>query len=182
MQKSKFLAGLVAAVTVIALVGSVRADSPKNSTAEAKKTNDAFERLKKMAGDWQDVAPKDEASKGQTLFSYRVVGGGSAVIETVFPGTDMEMVSVYHKDGDKLVMTHYCCCGNQPHLQASAGSDKDSLAFELTGGCNLNPAKDTHMHAFRVRFQDADHVHSECDIYSKGKVSEKHGFDLVRKK
>ena len=46
----------------------------------------------------------------------RTTGGGSAVTETLFPGTAHEMMSVYHMDGDDLVLTHYCAGGNQPRM------------------------------------------------------------------
>jgi hypothetical protein len=39
---------------------------------------------------------------------YRVTGAGSAVVETLFPGTPHEMVTVYHARKGVLCMTHYC--------------------------------------------------------------------------
>jgi hypothetical protein len=187
MPVSKFSLGLVVGAVLIASAAAdesaKQAKKPANGATDGRA---AFEQLKKLASDWQFVTPKDEASKGRTILRYKVVGGGSAVVETVFPDSDMEMVSVYHRDGDDLVMTHYCCCGNQPRLKAQTGTDKGEIAgeiaFELTGGCNLNPAKDMHMHSFRVRPVDADHLHSECEIFANGKCTEKHTFDLVRKK
>ena len=179
MPRSKFFACGVAGLGLFTALAA--GDPAKKAAGDNGDTNAAFERLKKLAGDWQYANPKDEASKGQTVVRYRVIAGGSAVVETIFPDTDMEMVSVYHRDGDQLVMTHYCCCGNQPHMKAKTGADKDDLIFEFAGGRNLNPAKDTHMHGFRVRFRDADNLHSECDLYSNGKLTEKHSFDLVRK-
>jgi hypothetical protein len=183
MARSKFLVGLC---TGIVLLGSAAADEPGKAASKPATTkasaDAALNRLKKLAGEWQYVTAPDEASKGKTVVRYRVIGGGSAVVETIFPDSEMEMVSVYHRDGDELVMTHYCCCGNQPRLHALTSGDSSEIAFELTGGCNLNPAKDLHMHAFRVRFVDGDHLHSECQIFANGKVTDKHTLELVRKK
>jgi hypothetical protein len=183
MPRSKFSLGLVVGTLLIASAAADEAaKAQKKADTGATDGRAAFEQIKKLAGDWQFVAPKDEASRGQTVLRYRVIAGGSAVVETIFPDSDTEMVSVYHRDGDQLVMTHYCCCGNQPRLKARSGSDKDEVNFDFVGGCNLNPEKDTHMHDFKLRFIDADHVHSECELFANGKVAEKHVFDLVRKK
>lgn len=155
--------------------------------AGAEPVNDpisaAFERLKKLVGDWeQRAAADDDAAKGKIASQFRLTGGGSAVAETIFPGTEMEMLSVYHRDGDALLMTHYCAAGNQPRLRAKIGKDNNELIFEFVGGSNLNPAKDLHIHGGVIRFVDADHIHSEWFVYANGKPSGKHSFDLVRKK
>ena len=140
----------------------------------------AFDRLKQLAGDWEMA--NHAADNGKTAVRYRVTAGGSAVVETLFPEAEHEMVTVYHRDGDQLVLTHYCSLGNQPHARAKLGGDKDEIAFEFAGGCSLNPEKDVHMHSFRVRFVDADHLHIEGQAYANGKPREVHALDLVRKK
>src|SRR4051812_25593828 len=79
----------------------------KGKTAVDAKT--AFARLKTMAGTWQNKlegAGKDHHG-GDDKVIYHLTGAGSALVETDFPGSDHEMVSVYHLDGDDLRMTHY---------------------------------------------------------------------------
>ena len=152
------------------------ADAAKDAAAVA------LDRLKTLVGEWEMVKPPDESSKGKTAVRYRLTGGGTAVAETIFPDSAMEMLSVYHRDGEQLVMTHYCAAGNQPRMRTKIGKDKDELVFEFAGGSNLNPAKDMHVHGGRVRFVDADHIHAEWEMYADGKAATKHSFDLVRKK
>ena len=60
------------------------------------------------------------SKKGDLVARYAVTAAGSAVVETVFPGTEHEMVTVYHADGSDLVLTHYCMEGNQPRMRAKA--------------------------------------------------------------
>ncbi len=79
-------------------------------------------------------------------------------------------------------MTHYCCAGNQPRMRGKIGERKDELVFEFAGGSNLNPAKDGHIHEGKIRFVDADHLHSEWAYFADGKEAGRHSFDLVRKK
>jgi hypothetical protein len=141
----------------------------------------ALEQLKSLAGDWEQIG-EGAAAKGTTAVTYRTTAGGSAVVELLFPGTDMEMVSVYHRDGKDLVMTHYCMVGNQPRMRARLGDNPNQIVFELTGGTNLDPAKDAHIHGGTIEWIDRDRLRSEWDFYSKGKLVEKHKFELVRKR
>ena len=60
---------------------------------------------------------KETEHKGEESVVYKLTGAGSALVETQFPGTGHEMVSVYHLDGDDLRMTHYCAAGNQPRVK-----------------------------------------------------------------
>jgi hypothetical protein len=176
--------GLWAMLFTGALVGVALSDGEKKKAdADAGRTADAiFDRLKALEGDWEAVQGNEQVKKGQLLSQFRLTGGGTALAETILPGTPMEMLSVYHRDGNQLVMTHYCCVGNQPRMRARPGKDKNEVVFEFAGGTNLNPAKDPHIHGGVVRFIDADHIHSEWDFYVDGKSGQKHSFDLVKRK
>jgi hypothetical protein len=168
------------------LAGVVQAGADENSKTEAganagSAADAIFQRLKGLAGEWEAAKASDQVKKGQVVLTYRLTGGGTAVAETILPGTPMEMLSVYHRDGEQLVMTHYCCAGNQPRMRAKPGKNKDEVLFEFTGGSNLDPAKDGHIHGGMIRFVDANHLHSEWEFYVDGKPGRKHTFDLVKK-
>ena len=75
-----------------------------------------FESLKKLAGDWVEVG-KDGKPTEKVVSSIRVTSAGSAIEETLFPGGDHEMVTMYFLDGDRLLLTHYCA--GQPAATAS---------------------------------------------------------------
>jgi hypothetical protein len=177
MLRSKFFLGLVAGA---ALLATSTAAEP--GTAGNAGTNAAFERLKTLVGDWEAASPKIQGLEGKVAVRYRLSAQGSAVVETLFPHTPHEMITIYHRDGDQLVLTHYCCCGNQPHMRARLGGNKDELIFDFAGGSNLDPAKDKHMHNHRLRFMDADHLHADWELYENGKSVATHSVDLVRKK
>jgi hypothetical protein len=183
MTCPKFAAGMLFCATVFAAAG---ADEPttseKKPAAGVEKTKSAFERFQRLVGDWEYQNPKEEALKGKTVVRYKLTGSGSAVVETLFPGEEKEMISVYTRDGSQLVLTHYCCAGNQPTMRAKIGEGTDEIAFEFTGGNNLDPAKDFFMHGYTVRFVDADHIVGSWEYYQGGKSGGKHSFDLVRKK
>ena len=81
----------------------------------------SLDRLKALAGEWVAAEDNEMAKKGDLVARYAVSAGGTAVVETVFPGSTHEMVTVYHLDGPDLVLTHYCMEGNQPRMRAKDG-------------------------------------------------------------
>ncbi len=110
---------------------------------------DAFAAIKKLQGDWRGVPMMKGMPAARSI--YRLTAGGSAVEETIFPGTQMEMVFVYHMDKGDLLMTHYCMLGNQPQLKFNARKSTPSdLYFDFAGGTNLNPRRDAHMHSLHL--------------------------------
>jgi hypothetical protein len=119
-------------------------------TAHAATTAaEAFASLKKLQGEWRGPAMMKGMPPGHSI--YRNTAGGSAVQETIFPGTKMEMLSVYHMDRGSLLMTHYCALGNQPRMKLNTRkSTPGELVFDFDGGSNLNPRRDAHMHSLTL--------------------------------
>ncbi len=79
----------------------------------------AFEKLKGLAGSWTGAGPEGE---GEAPHEYRLASAGTVVMETMYGGTDHEMINMYHLDGDDLVLTHYCSGGNQPRMKLDRAS------------------------------------------------------------
>ena len=165
-------------VSVIALVAGV---ALTEAAAQTTSPNQArFEALKKLAGDWVEVG-KDGKPTATVLTSIRVTAGGTAIHETIFPGTDKEMVTLYHLDGDDLILTHYCVLGNQPRLKAEPGKDAKRIAFKFSGGTNLKSPDDMHMHDATLILIDNDHFRAEWTACKDGKACHQANFDFVRK-
>ena len=141
----------------------------------------AFEQLKQLAGEWQGTAMTKDGPPAQVR--YEIVSNKSAVMETLFPGTDHEMRSVYFIDGGTLVMTHYCAMGNQPHMKLEASASKPTeLVFDFTGGTNMDPAKDTHIHSGKITLLDGDHVEAVWTVYQGTQQTGANRLFLTRKK
>ncbi len=138
-----------------------------------------LEWLKSMVGDWVQV-DKDGKATDVVMSKMRLTAGGSAILEILFPGTDHEMVSVYHQDGAKLMLTHYCVLGNQPTMQARFGVDKNQLVFEFVSGTNMKPT-DSHMHRGTLTRIDKNHMRNEWENFKDGKHNGTHGFEFVRR-
>ena len=141
----------------------------------------ALERLKQLSGEWRGQASAEKGGM-PTSVVYAVTAGGSTVTERLFPGTDHEMLTVYHLDGADLVLTHYCAMANQPRMRlvSATGTDPVELTFDFAGGANVDPAKDAHMHAGRLVLRGADKLDAEWAVYDKGKQIGANKFALER--
>ncbi len=127
----------------------------------------AFERLKGLAGDWEETSRR---GGGPLRVHYEVTPDGSVVIEIFDPGTVREMINVYHLDGpDRLLLTHYCALGNQPRMRLETSSLPGELRFSFAGGTNLNPERDRHLRWEVVRLLGDKWIESEYAYYQDGK-------------
>jgi len=128
-----------------------------------------FERMKQLVGDWEGTQSGHGQEGAKVRVEYRLTAGGSALVETLFPGAPEEMVSVYYDRKGKLAMTHYCMLRNQPRMTlAKSDARMIELVFARKGN-DLDPAKEKHMHAVRITFEDNDHIIQKWTLYEKGK-------------
>jgi len=167
-------------IAVALLAAGVAAAPPAAPQADSKGAGRAqLERLKKLAGDWSGRAG-DGKEQFDAKVTYRVTAQGSTVVETFFAGTPHEMVTMYHLDGDALVLTHYCAAGNQPRMRARPGADPSRIVFDFRDGTNLDASRDMHMHAAALEILADDHIRSEWTSYQGGKPAGSANFDLRR--
>ena len=140
-----------------------------------------FERLKNLAGEWVAAEDGEMFKKGDVVSRYAVTASGSAVVETVFPGSPHEMVTVYHADGPDLVLTHYCMEGNQPRMRAKNPKGSSRLDFAYDGGTGIDPKKDRHMNSATIDFVGPDELSTVWTEIEAGKPVFVAKSRLVRK-
>lgn len=138
-----------------------------NEPAKPAPVSPEFERLKTLVGTWQGKTDMGQGPVDVTL-TYRLLAGGSAIEERVFAGTPNEMVTMYYDKNGKLALTHYCVLGNRPGMLLKSSDDK-TLKFDFDESCGINPAKESHMHALTIRFDDADTITTTCKAIIDGK-------------
>ena len=155
-------------LAILVLAAGSALAAPASPSAGRTPGSEAFERFKALAGEWVAAEDGDMSKKGDLVARYAVTAAGSAVVETVFPGTEHEMVTVYHADGKDLVLTHYCMDGNQPRMRAKAprGSRYD---FTFDGGANIDPSRDRHMNSASVELVGADEIRTVWTELALGK-------------
>jgi len=136
-----------------------------SSAARCAAGDDAWKQLLSLAGEWQGTY-----GDKKTTVTYTVISGGSAVLESMkMPAPEPDMVTVYHRDGDAFVATHYCSIGNQPRMRApGAEADGKSIRFRFADITNLKPGGG-HIKHLTVTFEDANHFTQEWTSSSKGK-------------
>jgi len=137
-----------------------------------------FEALKTLVGKWEGTTKMHDKEE-KTEVTYALTSGGTAIMETMMPGTPHEMVSIYHKAGKSLAMTHYCALGNQPYMPLKK-ADKKSISFELKKPVGISSMKEEHMHAVTLTLQDNDTLVQDWVNYKGGKKAGNVTFTLKR--
>lgn len=154
------LLGILFVLTLLAPgVGS--AAEPTTRAAQA------FENLKELAGQWQG---KNSRGEPATL-SVAVGAGGHAVLDDYRsgPGGKLSMYTVYHLDGENLMLTHYCVSKNQPRMRARFVDDQKVVHFDFLDATNLTDPKMGHMYKAEIHFVDDDHFWSVWSYRADGK-------------
>jgi len=140
-----------------------------------------FETIKSLEGTWAGKAAHEGGEGFPVEVRYRVTAAGSAVEETLFPGTDHEMVTLYHLDGDRLMLTHYCSAGNQPTMVAEkAPEGSKTIRFRFLRATNMRSNADAHMHQAEMTL-DGEKLKSQWTMFQDGKPTEEARFELTRK-
>lgn len=164
-------------IAVLVIVVSLSVPSLSFADSEPQKpVNLGFEKMKSLVGTWKGKTEGDE----KVTVNYRLVAGGAAIEEQLSHG---DMVTMYHLDGGKLMLTHYCVAQNQPRMRAATfkGGDK-TLSFAFFDATNMADSKAMHMHNLVFSFSDADHFTQEWTLYQDGKESQKVVINLERVK
>ena len=69
------------------------------------------------------------------------------------------MVTVFHLDRGRLVLTHYCSAGNHPRMRARTTTSPDQpLEFATFDVANLGHAAEGNMQAMSMRFSSANEM------------------------
>lgn len=148
------------------------------TAAEPAAPDSAFETLKALAGEW--AGQRDDGATVKV--TYEVYSNGSAVVETITPPDEPNMVTVYHLDGQDLRLTHYCAAKNQPRMKAkSVSPDGRLLSFEFVDATNLARPTDGHMHALEITFLDSDRIRHKW-TWMENEQKRDNVFDLARVK
>ena len=125
-----------------------------------------FERMKSLVGEWKGTSMDGKSA----TITYTLVSDNSALMERLAMAGESEMVTIYHPDGDHLMMTHYCSAHNQPRMRSQAVSPEiKNLTFDLVDVTNLSSPDAGHMKKLVVTFSDRDHFTQEWIWIQKGR-------------
>ena len=138
-------------------------------------TQKIFTEICALVGDWSGIN-----EDGQPVsIKYALTANDSALVEQWFFHNDMEALTIYHPDGDRLMAMHYCPIGNQPRLDLKRRSADGTLEFEYVAATNLPSLATAHEHAFDLRIIDANTIHRN-ETYVENGTMESNGTTFTR--
>jgi hypothetical protein len=136
----------------------------------------AFDQLKSLAGSWSAKTPD-----GHTIeVSNRLTSGGSVLMSEI---TGHEaMITMFHLDGGRLLMTHYCAAGNQPRMVGTLSPDGKTITFNFLDATNLLPSQGGHMERVVFTLIDTNHHTEEWQFVGNDGQKQREMLDLQRAK
>ena len=168
------LATLALAAAWLAAPAAAQQPAPDH---HAMKPSKGFSQLTPLVGEWEGQTPDGKPVRA----SYRIVSGGTALLEDLRMGGEPEMVTVYHPDGDRVAVTHFCSSGNQPQMEtAPITGDAKQFSFEFVRATNLASPSDGHMHHLTVTLVHKDHFTEEW-TWQEGGAGHAALFHFTRK-
>jgi hypothetical protein len=177
MEAIHVITSLVRAGLSIAVLAGSSAVASAQSPAD---TAAAFVRLRTLAGQW-DATEKGNPSFAETV-TYSMTGRGTVLVEDMRATSMGHMLTAYHLDKGRLVLTHSCGAGNQPNMRLRVIEEgRRRLQFELHDITNLSSPEAYHSTRVNVSFVGETRV----DLEYRGSAGSRETvqvFQLVRKK
>jgi hypothetical protein len=166
-----FAAVLLAFSLLFGLPLYAASDEPETAKQSPPDPPHLLDRFKALAGTWSGEGLDGNSMPNATV-SYTVTAGGNAVEELLFAGTSHEMRTLYVRDGDDVVLVHFCASGHHPKMRARAGQAGDRIVFDFDHGVNFDPASAGHMHDASFSFVGPDELRTRWQFWQGGKPSE----------
>lgn len=198
MTRSCFNLFVIACVFGMALFTALAADDKPKAKSEKvaksegkekpksmllKPVSKDFQQLRKIAGLWKGQMPGHDGKPMELLVEYKLTSSKSVLVERYHKGSPMEMMSMYHDDGDGIMMTHYCGLGNQPRMKARGLKD-GAFEFKFVDGTNMKSTNEMHMGGMKLTIVDKDRIRHHWTLFQGGKKAEMQmpAFELTRVK
>jgi len=156
----------IAVILVVLALRPVAVSSGEHQMPPITHSGD-FERMKTLVGAWEGTA---DMGKGMETIKviYELTSAGNAVLERFAAGQPHEMVTVYYDSGRKLVMTHYCSLGNQPHMELTNPGESVMKFVLVEKNPGIDSVNETHMHALTLTIDGKDSISHTWMLYDKG--------------
>lgn len=144
---------------------------------QAQSAQKPLDQFRTLDGTWTGQARDGSPLK----ITFRETAGGSAILSEIEGHGHGSMVSMFHADNGRLMMTHYCSAGNQPRMVASVAPDGRTFTFDFLDATNLATPDAGHMQKVVFTIADADH-HTEEWVFADHGKEHRELFILQRAK
>lgn len=138
------------------------ADAPSERAEDAAPAGAAFDRLKALEGVWQLAGRPEHGLR----IRFYPTARGSVLVEEWTVNDQPHSLTLYHRDGDTLLATHYCPQGNQPRM-ALANDENGAIRFTFRDVTDYDPESEQHQHDLWFQIDDADHI-TRSEMYRDG--------------
>ncbi|MCP5397015.1 MAG: hypothetical protein H6918_09865 [Sphingomonadaceae bacterium] len=125
-----------------------------------------FDQLKALAGTWQIAGRPDHALR----IRFSLTAGGSVLVEEWTANGRPHSLTLYHRNGEGVMATHYCPQGNQPRM-ALIPDSTGAIRFAFRDVTDLDPTKEQHQHDLWFTLEDTDHI-TRSETYLDGEGEE----------
>jgi hypothetical protein len=181
MQRVVALAAGLALVLGFAVSTHAQSKKGQPKAAEGSPETIVYDAQSAMAfltttgGSWGAAGGQHEhggaaPASSRGLVSVKTKAAGSAVVHTYAQGTPGEMETIFHMDGDQLLLTHYCALQNAPVLKFVKTNKPGELKFVFAGGTNFDPKVDAHLHESTFQIIDKDTIEQRSTVFANDKA------------
>jgi hypothetical protein len=153
------------------LMPQIRAAQAKTLPAALGSSETAFETFKGFEGKW---AIRSGQKTLPIEMTYESGSKGSIVTEQF-----SKELSVFYRDGQSLLMTHFCNAGNQPRLRLRENTRPGVFEFQMFDITNLQGADADHVERVVYRIIDDKTIDLEI-VWKKAKSEESEKYTLTR--
>ena len=153
------------------LMPQIRTAQAKTLPAALGSSETAFEKFKGFEGKW---AIRSGQKTLPIEMTYESGSKGSIVTEQF--GKEL---SVFYRDGQGLLMTHFCNAGNQPRLRLGENTQPGVFEFQMFDITNLQSADADHVKRVVYRIIDDKTIDLEI-VWKNGKSEESEKYTLTR--
>ena len=112
------------------------------SAGEISDSTSTFEEMKTLVGEWRKKGKPDSKLR----IKFELTANNSVLVETWMNGGKSISLTIYHRDNETLMATHYCPQGNQPRMQMKVFKDPKIVMFDFHDVTNLKNSSSSHQH------------------------------------
>jgi hypothetical protein len=132
----------------------------------------AFDQLKQLVGTWRNADKPDSPLR----IRFALTAGGMVLVESWERAGQPHSLTLYHRDGDSLIATHYCPQGKQPRLTLTTPGPK--LTFTFRDSTDLS-AGESHLHDLSFDLSDPERM-VRGEVYRQGGEADQTTLKLIR--
>lgn len=154
-----FFVPVFASIAVFTMSSSSAfAETPISTPEQAEAV---FSQLKELEGVWQRAGQPEHGHR----IEFRTTARDTVLIEKWTYLGQQHSLTIYHRDGDTLLATHYCPQGNQPRMELASGDA--AINFTFRDATDLDLETEQYQHDLSLKLsEDGQLIRSE--IYKDG--------------